>query len=155
LKTPAQDDVDARASLLTLPRVVDHLVGYKGESFLDTGMVFSGCVEALLAMDIDDSVDAKCTLMSLPQEWAGYRLQISADPMAWRCYQDDPSGQVYARCLGYAQRLARLAREEFIGLKTVLVGDRVNMIPFGPDAERLIYLDEWMTNNQAKAMLSD
>jgi hypothetical protein len=93
-----------------------------------------------------DEFDAKKYLLSLPQEYSGYRFSISTDPEAWLT---DASSE---RCLLYAQKLAEMAKEQFLGMETVLSRGSSTFACRGKDANVMEWLDSWLMDNTYEAM---
>jgi len=92
-----------------------------------------------------DDFDAKQYLMSMPQEYDGYKVHISADPMFW-------NEASWEQCLLYAKKMAEMLTYQFPGIETD-VSLNPNTFPSGgEDAEVLELIDSWINDHFVEAI---
>ena len=119
-----------------------------GESDRETRTytVTNPLVRQIVGEAAEDEFSAKDYLLSLPQEYNGYMLHISADPMAWeaRAGMD--------RCLFYAQKLALMAKDQFPGIETEISLNPNTFPSRGIDSTVMEMLDDWLNDHFIEAI---
>jgi hypothetical protein len=88
-----------------------------------------------------DGFSAKDYLLSLPQEYDGYKVHISADPMAWGGGRVTPD-----RALLAAHRMAEMAKAQFPGIQTDISLGPNTFPSAGLDAEVMEQIDKWLND---------
>lgn len=94
-----------------------------------------------------DEFSAKDYLLSLPQEYSGYTIHVSADPMFWGGCRREVAERA-------AHRLAEMAKEQFPGIETRISLEPNTYPSRGIDADVMERMDSWITDNATDALLA-
>lgn len=95
-----------------------------------------------------DEFNAKDYLLSMPQEYSGYKVHISADPMAW-------GGGTWEQADRAAHRLAEMAKAQFPGIQTDISLGPNTFPSMGEDAVVMEWIDNWLSDNSVIALNGD
>lgn len=95
-----------------------------------------------------DEFDAKEYLLSLPQEYSGYSVHISADPVFW----DAGAGVDWDRCLLYARKLAEMVKDQFPGIATDISLNPNTFPSRGLDPNVMEWIDNWLNDHFVDAI---
>jgi len=96
-----------------------------------------------------DEFNAKDYLLSMPQHYSGYRVHISADPMAWSGAAN--TGDM-DRCLLYAKKLAEMLKDQFPGIQTDISLGPNTFPSMGLDASVMEWIDSWTNDHFVEAV---
>lgn len=89
-----------------------------------------------------DDFSAKDYLLSMPQEFSGYAIHISANTEEWGVGTQEQADQV-------AHRLAEMAKAEFPGIQTDVSLGPNTFISMGKDVAVMEQIDAWLTDHLA------
>lgn len=94
---------------------------------------------------VSDEVSFKRYLLSLPREYAAYRVHISNDPAVWGVHP-------LHRVNDAARRLGEMVQAEFPGIEVCFSGVSAVYMAKGSDAEVMEQLTDWLVEHMVEAL---